>query len=144
MTPNRKIRVDLRDLWLLRKFVFRINKLNGSVYSSENRKTIYLHRLILNAPSTVEVDHVNRDRTDNSRRNLRLCTRQQNMANIQSYNKHGFKGISFQDGKFKAHITINGRLMYLGRFVLKEDAARAYNTTAKEWFGEFAALNNIS
>lgn len=108
-------------------------------------KAVHLHRLILNAPTGEMVDHINGDAMDNRRSNLRLCSAADNSRNRKRHkNKVGkYKGTYFlrDRKKWQAHIRINYKLVWLGRYNTEEDAARAYDTAAKKHFGEFARLN---
>jgi len=109
-----------------------------------NKKLVYLHRFILNAPDGLTVDHRNHDTLDNRRENLRLCTRAQNNANKKT--KRGkLKGVSFRADQprkpFQSVIRSNGKLHHLGYYATEEEAARAYDAAAKKHFGEFAYLN---
>lgn len=49
--------------------------------------TVLMHRLILNAPEGVEIDHINRNSLDNRRCNLRICDRSTNMLNREGWAK---------------------------------------------------------
>lgn len=108
--------------------------------------TIYMHRFILDFP-VLEVDHINMNKLDNRKENLRLVTDYQNALNRGKHkdNKSGFKGVSWvkRDKKYKAEITVNKKYNYLGLFDTKEEAAQAYNNEAKKYHGEFAKLNQI-
>lgn len=116
-------------------------------YQSDGRKKrlIYMHRVIAGCMLYQKADHVNRNRLDNRRSNLRICTQAQNLANqgARPGNSSGYKGVSWDKlaGKWKAQICKNYKRKYLGNFVLLEDAVKAYNDAAKEHFGEFAHLN---
>lgn len=104
-----------------------------------------LHRMIMDAPKGVLVDHINRNRLDNRRSNLRLATPLENTRNtsLAKNNTTGYKGVSERKGKYEAHIRIDGVLQHLGNYDNKEDAAKAYNVMAEKHFGEFAALNDV-
>lgn len=108
----------------------------------------YLHRLIMNAPPGLDVDHINGNGLDNRRQNLRLCTRSQNNANRhRSQSKStGVKGVHFEKctGKWRAEIHCDGKRHTLGRFDCLEAAANAYNDKAAELFGEFARPSRIA
>lgn len=82
------------------------------------------------------LDHVNGDRTDNRIDNLRIATKSQNNANNKRINPNGYRGVTFQKGKWKAQCR-----GHIGVFSKIEDAAKAYDKKAKEVFGEFARLN---
>lgn len=98
-------------------------------------------------PEGKEIDHINRDKLDCRKENLRLATRSQNAANMKPYitNTSGYKGVHFATNmnKWKATIRINGEKVHLGFYKNINEAARAYNIAAKKHFGEFAYLNII-
>lgn len=107
---------------------------------------IALHRFILGVTdSATHVDHIDGNGLNNTRGNLRVCSRQQNTRNVPTHkdNQSGFKGVSFDKPKsrWSARICLNYRQRFLGAFRLPEDAARAYDKAAREHFGEFARLN---
>jgi hypothetical protein len=109
-------------------------------------KTVFMHRIIMDAPKEMEVDHRWGDTLDNRKENLRLCTHQQNVCNrIHSNNTSGFKGVSWhkRDRKWQAKIKFNGIRLHLGYFNDKIEAARVYNAAALQYQGEFAKLNQI-
>jgi hypothetical protein len=106
---------------------------------------IMLHRVLLELATDDPsfVDHQNRDGLDNRRTNLRLASRSQNGRNRIGHSKTGYKGVALhsRSGKYQARIRIGGCLRHLGTFPTPEVAARAYDTAARELFGEFAYLN---
>lgn len=94
------------------------------------------------------VDHINRNRLDCRKSNLRKCNQKQNTYN--SSKQHGtkskYKGIHL-NGKcllWRAQITFNGKRKHLGYYKTEKEAALVYNKHAKVLFGEFANLNIIS
>ena len=99
-----------------------------------------MHRLILDAPEGMTVDHIDQNGLNNRRSNLRLATIAQNMANSgpKKDNRLGLKGVSQKRRRFMANITHEGKTTYLGLFVNKEDAAEAYRKAAIAIHGEFA------
>jgi len=118
---------------------------NGYVYNDKRGK---LHKVIMPSSGQKEdIDHVNGDRMDNRKENLRPCTRAQNNMNKHGNkrNTSGYKGVSWckRDRKWVANIFYNRKHIFLGRFKNIHDAARAYNAKATELFGEFAHLNRI-
>ena len=109
-------------------------------------KQIYMHQQILNPPDGFETDHINRNKLDNRRCNLRIATRQQNRANtpVRSHNRASrFKGVRKNYRKYNARGILNGREYSLGSFDSEIEAAKAYNNWAKKHFGEFAYLNPV-
>jgi len=101
-----------------------------------------LHRIIMNCPDDKMIDHINLNKLDNRRENLRVCTHQQNQFNTtkRSDNTSGFKGVYFdkQNQKFRASISIDGKNKYLGLFDTAEDAHECYKQAALKHHGEFA------
>lgn len=108
-------------------------------------KSITMHRAILNPAPDLEVDHINGNRLDNRRQNLRICTRQQNMMNKRPYkNKTSkYKGVCWNkvSGKFIAHIRNNGKFIYIGQSDNQKELALKYDKVARELYGEYAWLN---
>lgn len=109
------------------------------------KTTILMHRLILDAPDNVLVDHKNRDRLDNVRKNLRLCSVSQNQYNRVPNEgcASKYKGVSWSKRhlKWRARIERDGKQVGLGYFSNEADAARAYDTAAISNYGEFALTN---
>jgi hypothetical protein len=98
----------------------------------------------MNAPPGMVVDHINRNKRDNRRCNLRVCTQVENMRNrCSTYGSSKFKGVSWdaRRKKWMAAIHINGTQIRIGFFADEVDAAKAYDRKARELFGEFAYLN---
>lgn len=96
-------------------------------------KACYMHRLIMGAPEGIEVDHENGDGLDNRRSNLRLATKSQNQQNqplLHGANTSGYRGVSKHSLCTKWRAEIKCGL-----------AARAYDSKARELFGEYARLN---
>lgn len=118
-----------------------------STHSKADRKRITMHGLIMGPPQGMVVDHINGDGLDNRRSNLRIVTVQQNSFNQPSRKGSSkFKGVCFdkETSKWRATIRVGGKKVSLGRHESEEDAAHAYNTAAKEHFGEHAWLNDLA
>jgi HNH endonuclease len=94
-------------------------------------------------PPGMQIDHINRVKTDNRLCNLRVATNSQNGANTETRNDKKYRGVNLctRSGRWLAQIKIDQRMKYLGRFSTPEEAACAYDTMAAEAFGEFATLN---
>lgn len=113
-----------------------------------NKRVVFMHRFIMNAPENMEVDHINHDTLDNTRSNLRLCTRMENGRNrkLSKNNKSGFHGVSYlttekRIKRWVAAIRTNNGRKTIGRFYTATEAALAYDKCAKKYHGKFATLN---
>jgi len=107
---------------------------------------VVVGRIVGEIPKGYEIDHANHDRLDNTRPNLRLCTRAQNMANMRAEQYAGssqYKGVARCRNKWRAQISENDTGKHLGTFNSEAAAAAAYNRAAREMFGEFAVLNDV-
>ena len=109
------------------------------------RTTIRLHREVLQTPDGMETDHINGDRLDNRRENLRVCKRSENSKNQKKRadNISGYKGVSWSkpNRKWRATIMMDYKTVHLGYFDDKQVAARAYDEAACKLYGEFARTN---
>jgi len=107
-------------------------------------KTILMHRELLGVALDMHVDHINGNSLDNQKRNLRLASDQQNQQGFLTprLNKTSkYRGVSYSHGLWRAQISVNKKVLHLGRFKLENNAAWAYDRAAKEYFGEFASPN---
>lgn len=105
-----------------------------------------IHRIILGLTDPTQyVDHKDRNPLNNYRYNLRQCTNQQNQQNKRSRKNSSSKylGVYWKvaSNKWCARIKHDKITTHLGYFIIEEDAARAYDKAAKQYFGEFANLN---
>ena len=99
-----------------------------------------------------QIDHINGNKLDNRKKNLRFCTYTQNRCNMgpqlgRKGKKSRFKGVSLRTDikivSWMARIVIYGKVKNLGCHRTEEAAAKAYNKAAKIYHGEFAYLNKI-
>jgi len=149
LTQGKYTLVDNKDFESVSKFKWCYNggyAMRGIREGKHTRK-VYMHRFICNPEYNLEIDHINRDRLDNRRINLRACTRKENAGNISlaKNNTSGFKGVgwSMEKNKWRSYIETRGKLKHLGYFNNKKVAAKIYNKVAKLYFGKFASLNII-
>jgi hypothetical protein len=111
-------------------------------------EAILMHRLVCNPPEGLLVDHINRDKLDNRRENLRPCTVQQNFYNIDkrpSNRGSKYKGVRYCKDKkrYLVFVSYDSQRLRVGSFKCEIEAARAYNEAAKKYQGEFAYLNDV-
>lgn len=148
LTRGKHAIIDDEDLDRVRQHTWNCLKIG---YAQCNRKTgefakTLLHRFILNYPKG-NIDHVNGDKLDNRKINLRVATQSQNMANTgkRMTNKSGHKGVCWNKkySKWEATLTKDYKHIFLGYFNEKLEASKAYNKGAVLHYGEFAQLNKI-
>lgn len=137
-----------RHKWFASRHGSRVYARTNVLDANSHRKTLPMHRLIMNPGRGLDIDHINGNGIDNRRSNLRSCSRSRNKANAAAYanNRSGFKGVYWQKDvrKWRAQIRVMGRKLHLGLFDARQEAALAYNKAAVEHFGEFARLNEVA
>ena len=125
--------------------------IDGSGYAQTNLKTekgwrpARMHRIILSLIGREMADRINFNKLDNRLLNLRKCNASGNVRNrgINNNNKSGFKGVYFNLFRniHQTYITADYKHIYIGSFTDPIEVAHAYDSKAKELFGEFACLN---
>lgn len=159
-TKDKYVLVDDEDFSELNKTIWTYSESNKLPYVVRTKmmggkvKFILMHRQIMGLISSsrkIGVDHINHDRLDNRKSNLRLCNQQQNCSNntrIFKNKKFKYKGVEFRgEGRSKpwtASKGYKGKLLHLGYFKTIEEAAEAFNKKSLELSGEFAVLNVIN
>ncbi len=106
--------------------------------------TIRLHKILL--PKRGNVDHIDGNGLNNCRSNLRYATTSQNHQNRrklagQSKYKGVCRYVQTKIPGWRASLKLNKKAIYLGVFTDEREAARAYDTAARKYFGEFARVN---
>lgn len=135
--------VDDEDFELVSRFKWHSLKIHNKPtgYAVSN---VRMHRLIIDVPSDMYVDHINGDPLDNRRCNLRICTNAQNQQNTESRGGSSrYKGVSFNKkaGKWVGAFLFEGRCYYCGQWENEDDAARAVDKKRGEVCGTFASKN---
>ena len=118
---------------------------------SNGNKTIRMHRVIAERAGLDikgrEVDHINQNKVDNQRKNVRSATHAENMRNVGNRvdNTSGFKGVSWDKKSrlWHAQISRDGKRVSIGYFNTREQAAAAYDKEAIKLQGDFACPNNV-
>jgi len=127
-----------------------LGKLGNSFWCTDNRGYVInmytgkLHRVIMDCPKDKVVDHINHDKLDNRKANLRVCSVAENTRNMikPKHNTSGYKGVSWhnQNKKWRASIGKNKKYYTIGLFSTPEEAHAAYCKAAEAIFGEYASL----
>ena len=130
---------DKEDYDLIKAYYWSIDE-DGYVLNWVNR--IWMHRLVMNCPPHLQVDHIHHNKVDNRKNELRICTNQQNSMNhnIARNNTHGATGVFYDKrrDKWYAGITINGKYIHLGTYINKEDAIFARREGEIKYYKEYA------
>ncbi len=145
--------VDDEDFEALAKFKWHAGWYPSSktYYAKRNVKldggrktTALMHRELMGAAQGQEVDHINHNGLDNRRENVRLCIRTQNNGNMRKRTgcSSQYKGVVWCKNHELWMVRVKRKLV--GYFVAENEAAQAYNRVAREKFGEFALLNEVS
>lgn len=153
LTQGKTTIVDDQDFEILSQISWYYHK--GYAARTEirdgKRHTLYMHRLLMKPPKGMIVDHINGNKLDNRRKNLRICNRAENNRNMIHYRSRKravthskYKGVYWVGGKknpWVAQIRYNKRQIHLGYFSTEKEAALAYDQAAFELFGPFACPN---
>ena len=139
--------VDYEDYDKMSKYLWNYNKGYARRWIG-NGKSVLMHRELIDVPEGMFVDHVNGNKLDNRKSNLRACTNKQNSVNSRPYRRKmasQYKGVTYNknSNKWYARIQNDGKRIFIGQYSTEKEAALAYNRKASEFFGEFAYLNVV-
>ena len=142
--------IDTSDFDLVNSYKWALSTY-GYAQSGNGKTTFKIHTLLLGKlQKPFQVDHINHNRLDNRRENLRIITHQQNILNKRkkSYRKgipptSSYIGVGWDKLKKKwiSQIQVNKKHYRIGSFQNERHAAMARDIWAKDLFGEFAVLN---
>jgi hypothetical protein len=151
LTQGKFAIVDDEDFEFLNQFKWYAKRDRTTFYAVRNggkrpnRVMVQMHRVIMNCPDIMAVDHLDSNGLNNQKSNLRVCTEADNHRNqkMPSNNTSGYKGVVWHEStkRFTAQICVNSKQIYLGSFGVGEEAAKAYDDAAIKYRGEFARLN---
>ena len=145
-TNGTKFVVDDDDYEVVRQYSWDWLK-PGYIVRSSNGQIVRLHRMVMKAPKGMDVDHVDGNRLNNCKQNLRICTRQQNTFNAGPLTGKTsiYKGVHWdkKNQKWRAQIKIGSKQKHLGLFIDESAAALKYNEAAAVLCGEYARLNKV-
>ena len=127
---------DIKDYDLIKNYCWGID-IGGYVVSTVKRKPVRMHRLIMDCPENFIIDHINGNRTDNRKANLRIVTHRENAQNRKTIIKKTsiYNGVYYskQKNKWVARIySLEGKCLVLGCYSEEIDAAIAYDKKAIE------------
>ena len=141
LTQDKIALVDDEDFEYLNQFKWYAVNYKNNFYSCRTlrQSKIKMHREIMKTQLENNIgkiiDHIDGNGLNNQKYNLRTCTNAENCRNRHSVNNSsGYLGVSKRSKKWKAQISVNKKVICLGTFEDKKDAAKAYNEAAKNTF----------
>ena len=152
LTQGQFAKVDDEDYEWLSQWKWYALRHKETFYAMRNiivngrRTTQRMHQLIMgDNPLKLDIDHIWGDGIDNQKHMLRFCTHQENVMNAKPRKNCSskYKGVSWDKRSkiWESCIKINGKKIFLGYFIIEEDAARTYDAACIKYFGEFARPN---
>ena len=142
-------KIDFDDYDLIKNLCWSIGK-NGYIFSTNlsTRERVYLHRFIMKPDDDLFVDHINHDKTDNRKINLRICDRCGNAKNskMREDNTSGEKGVYYwkERDKWVAEINSDKIKYHIGVFDDFDSAKIARNNAEEKLFKEWSYKNSMN
>lgn len=149
MSNGEPVEIDDEDFAWLSQYKWRPDKDGYARTTWRQDGTRYdrrMHRMILDASRGQIVDHIDGNRLNNRKNNLRFVSSRQNSQNMKRprTNTTGYKGVvKRRENRYEAKVTHGGDCLYCGTYTNALAAAHAYNYNAKLCFGQFAQLNEV-
>jgi len=153
LPSGHEVLLDKEDYERLKGFRYYLHK-KGYAYrftsNKKGKKAVYMHHDVIGKQEGKVVDHINRNKLDNRKSNLRHITNRQNLMNIEKTRKKStssvYKGVCWVEGSkaWKATVRDGDKTISLGYFRDEKTAAHAYNAYVKKIHGEFAVLNDVA
>jgi len=131
---------DLEDYEKIKDYCWYIHD-DYIVTNIEKNKYILMHRLVMNCPKDMDIDHKYHNKQDNRKEFLRIVTTSQNCMNkcLQSNNTSGVTGVCWhsRDEKWYVRIAVDGNVINLGYFDKIENAIQVRKEAELKYFGEY-------
>lgn len=135
-----RTKIDIEDIEKVKKYKWYKNA-RGYVENKSKTERLLLHRYIFEEIDGYIIDHINRDKLDNRKSNLRYATKSQNGMNkcIQSNNTSGYTGVYWDKSRNKwlVSIQVNSKQINLGRYNNINEAIEVRKNAELKYFGEF-------
>lgn len=141
---------DKEDFDKVSQYYWRQEEYNGYIETFVKHKRLPLHRLIMDAGENDVVDHINHQVNDARKVNLRKVSHVQNAVNRKrrSDNRSGCTGVGWHKGRgqkhWKARITVNKKLIFLGCFLTYEEAVAARKEAEERYFKSYSYENSLA
>ena len=138
---NIEIEIDEDMYDIISKYNWSIDQ-RGYARTYMKGETILMHRMIMGVLNEKKVvDHIDGNKLNNKRENLRVCSQLQNTMNRKknTRNSTGYTGVCFNKkaNKYVANLNYNHRRIYLGLFETIEEAVEARKKAELFYRAEF-------
>lgn len=141
--------IDEDDLPILQQRKWKVTKIGQRFYvvAQVDKRTTYLHRLIMNSPQGLVIDHINQNGLDNRKENLRCVKQRQNIINAGTFksNSTGYRGVIVYRNGYRAQIMtrVNGRRFNISSYTLSDPimAAQIWDSVVSKLYGSTAYQN---
>lgn len=108
----------------------------------EKSRAVLFHSFVLKCDNTHVIDHINRNKLDNRKCNLRLATRAENSINsLSTHSSTGARGVYVdkrKKRKYIAYLSTNGKNHRIGSFFTLAEAKEARENAVVKKYGEYA------
>lgn len=136
--------IDLDDLWKVSDYRWYLANTGYASTGTSLKNKLLHHLIILNKTKKgMVIDHINRNKLDNRKINLRYVSSRINARNtkVHSHNTSGVKGVFFskKDNRWVARMILNNRQIHLGQFKDKDLAIKARLDGELKYWGEHYA-----
>lgn len=143
---NKSFIIDKCDYPLIKEYCWSMS--SGYAVTTMNKKTTRLHRFLMGFPEDKVIDHINQNKLDNRRVNLRICNQSDNLKNlkISIKNTSGKTGVYFDKRKKRwiARIAYNKKPKYVGSSKSFEKACLMRRQAEHEFYGEYAPKDSTN
>lgn len=154
LTQGKVALVDDEDYKWLKHHKWQFSSTNGYAVgqlrydNGTYSEKVLMHRQIMNTPKKLHTDHINGDKLDNRKTNLRVCTPSENYVNrgvCKKRNKSGYKGVywSERDKRYQVTMRKNSKTHYIGMFEEIDEAITMYDFWVVQMWGEYAQPNRF-
>lgn len=144
---NREFYFDLEDYEKIKNYCWSEHQGYLEAYETTSKKIVRFHQIVVNCPKGFVRDHINRNKLDNRKNNIRIITHQDNVKNqsIRSDNNSGVIGVCWNKAQqtWKAGLQVNKKWKLHKNYKTKEEAIKARLKAEKEYFGEFAPQKHL-
>ena len=129
--------------YLVKDFKWHLSNYGYARTGGGSKNNRLMHKLLFKTPEGLDIDHINGNRLDNRKENIRFCTRSQNNMNSKlkwKHTKSNMKGVCFDKKRniYRAYIKINGKQIFGGYFKKEADAIDARIVLESKYFKEYA------